>query len=214
MRKLLKFLFWFALVVGVIVGALRLTVLRWWRVPADDPQLVASIAPSLRGGDLVLLWRGSPPSFGDLVVCDSPEYEGEKVIGRIAAEARDSIEIKREQLTVNGSIVRPETACDERTFIVPHPTTEAEVEQHCDMEALGGRTHMRGQASDSKYPIRDVKTEVGEGMVFLVSDNRLFPYDSRHYGSVDRTTCKETVFFRLVSAQGYFDRDGRFTVVR
>ena len=45
------------LIAGIFIGLARLTVLRWWRVPNNDPYLTASISPSVRGGDLILLWR-------------------------------------------------------------------------------------------------------------------------------------------------------------
>jgi hypothetical protein len=55
---------------------------------------------------------------------------------------------------------------------------------------------------------------VGPGKTFLVSDNRRFPYDSRNYGSVDSSTCKESIFFRLVSKNGFLDVKPRFTYIR
>ena len=50
--------------------------------------------------------------------------------------------------------------------------------------------------------------------VFLVSDNRRFPYDSRRFGSLDAESCKESIFFRLVSKNGFLDVKPRFTYIR
>jgi hypothetical protein len=50
--------------------------------------------------------------------------------------------------------------------------------------------------------------------VALVSDNRRFPYDSRDYGPVERATCTDTVFFRLIGPGGFFDASRRFQYVR
>jgi type IV secretory pathway protease TraF len=74
---------------------------------------------------------------------------------------------------------------------------------------------MRGAVADNKM-VMPVKThrKVTEGGVFLLSDNRSFPYESRQYGSVQRETCKETVLFRLVSSRGYGDWNRRFTYIR
>ena len=58
------------------------------------------------------------------------------------------------------------------------------------------------------------RQEVPPGNVFLLSDNRLFPYDSRDYGSVPLDSCKETVFFRLVGIKGYLDGETRFTFIQ
>jgi hypothetical protein len=54
---------------------------------------------------------------------------------------------------------------------------------------------------------------VEAGQVFLVSDNRQLPYDSRDFGLVERATCKEMVFFRLFSAEGLKDVDHRFSLI-
>ena len=72
MRKMFRFAFWVALIVGAVIGVARATAIRWWRVPQDDRYLTASISPTLRGGDLILLWRLSKPSLGDLVMCPEP----------------------------------------------------------------------------------------------------------------------------------------------
>ena len=63
-------------------------------------------------------------------------------------------------------------------------------------------------------PDADVKTVVPDNQVWLVSDNRLFPYDSRDFGAVPRETCTETIFFRLVGAGGFFDTSTRNQYIR
>ena len=73
MRKVLRFLLWTAIIVGAIVGLARATAIRWVKIPMGDPYLEASIAPTLRGGDTVILWRLTKPGFGDLVVCPEPD---------------------------------------------------------------------------------------------------------------------------------------------
>src|SRR5688572_22140260 len=101
------------IMLGALVGVLRLTCLRWWQVPLDDPDLAASIAPTLGAGDWVILWRATAPGFGDLVLCPDPEDPSEVFIGRIAAEGGDKLEIDpRGMLTVNNSRIRSERACD------------------------------------------------------------------------------------------------------
>jgi hypothetical protein len=73
---------------------------------------------------------------------------------------------------------------------------------------------MRGGIGGERVLPAPVDTTVEDGKVFLVSDNRLLPYDSRDFGQVDRSTCTETVVFRLVSAEGFFDAASRFTFIR
>jgi len=212
--RILRFLVWTTVIVGAIAGGLRLTVLRWWQVPTDDPILEASITPTLAGGDWVLLWRASPPSFGSLVLCPDPQEAGRVIIGRILGESGDDVTVDGAAVTVNGREIRNERRCSEDTFRFRDPSTGQTVIQHCDIEAAGGVAHMRGTLQDlSRRPL-GASRKVAEDHVFLVSDNRGYPFDSRHYGSVPRATCKEWFFFRLVSRNGFPDEKPRFTVVR
>jgi signal peptidase I len=214
MRKVVRFLVWVALAAGVIVGVARLTAIRWLRVPTGDPYLEASIAPTLRGGDLIIVWRLTPPKFGDLVLCPEPDASERVVIGRIVGEEGDKVKVDGARLDVNGRQAETEVACDPAKFTAVHPTTSAEIEQRCDIEAVAGHAHMRGGITGERVLPTPVNTTVEDGKVFLLSDNRLLPYDSRDFGQVDRATCTETVLFRLVSAAGFFDAESRFTFIR
>lgn len=215
MRSLAKALIWLLVVLAVIVGVARVVAIRWWRVPGDDPYLDASIAPTLRGGDLVILWRLTPPLIGDLVICPEPGAEdGRIVIGRVVAEGGDTVDIKQGHVHVNGRRLDTESACNERVFSTVDPETENEIKQHCDMVVLGSSTHMRGGIiASAPLPNGLDATEVNPEQVFLVSDNRQFPYDSRDFGAVDLASCKETIVFRLTSKDGFFDVDRRLEVI-
>ena len=214
MDKLVRFLVWTAVIVGAIVGLARLTAIRWWRIPTNDPYLEASISPTLRGGDLILLWRLTEPDFGDLVLCPEPGAPERVVIGRIVAEGNDRVAVDGTTMTLNGKKSAAERACTAKTFEVEHPGTGEPVEQHCQIETIRRSSHMRGSVPTSHPAPSTVSQEVPPGNVFLLSDNRLFPYDSRDYGSVPRDSCKEAVFFRLVSAKGYLDGESRFTFIQ
>src|SRR5262245_2001816 len=132
MGKLLRVAFWIAVVLGIVIGALRLTVLRWWQVPTDDPVLEASIAPTLRGGDWVLLWRATAPRFGSLVICPDPDNAGRYIIGRIVGEAGDNLTIDGDRIQVNDHDARTESACSDYKFRLNDPDSKSEVEEHCD----------------------------------------------------------------------------------
>src|SRR5690606_30216755 len=184
MRGVLRALFWVALILALIVGAARAIAIRWWRVPVDDQQLEASLAPTLRGGDLVILWRLTEPDIGDLVLCPEPlraDSEGGRiVVGRIVAEAGDEVEVKGGRIFVNNRPLLTESRCpDVSTFRVYNPITDLEIEQHCAMERIGATLHKIGKrsATVSEPPDR-AAVEVGRGQVWLASDNRLLPYDS------------------------------------
>jgi signal peptidase I len=208
MRKMFRFLFWCALVVGIVIGILRATAIRWWRVPNDDPYLTASASPSVRAGDLIVLWRLTKPGFGDLVLCPEPKRPDRVVIGRLVGESRDELEVNGGDIVVNGRRQVVESSCAIRTFTEHDPATHIEVEQRCNVEDINGG-HFRGEIPASSVRPSDVKTTVPEGDVWLVSDNRLYPYDSRDFGPVPRETCKELIFFRLVGAGGFFDTTTR-----
>ena len=198
--KLVRVLFWLAVVLGIVIGVLRLVAILWWRVPTDDPILEASLTPTLHGGDWILLWRATAPRFGGLVLCPDPDNAGRFVVGRILGEANDRVTIDGDRVQVNEHDALTETACNEAMFTVTDPDTGGEIQQRCDLEAVGGVLHMRGGNAglDRAAPVPTTRT-VGAGNIFLVSDNRAYPYDSRIYGSIDRSLCKESVFFRLVS---------------
>jgi signal peptidase I len=211
MGKLFKITLWVAAVLGLLIGVARLTCIRWWRIPQGDPILAASITPTLEAGDLVLLWRATAPPFGSLVVCPDPEDPSAVVVGRIVGEPGDTVTIEGDTLVVNDRRIFTESACAE--FQVEDPSTGDVVDQSCEIEALPGTPHMRG--SSGGRALQEIKTtrELSEGNVFLASDNRAYPHDSRHYGAVERATCKESIFFRLVSKRGYFDVKRRLTYV-
>jgi hypothetical protein len=88
-----------------------------------------------------------------------------------------------------------------------------EVEQRCSLEVANGLIHERGEA-EATADLSKMEVELKAGQVALVSDNRRYPYDSRDYGVVDRSTCKETVFFRLFGPGGFFDTSSRFQYIR
>jgi signal peptidase I len=214
MGKLVRFVLWISILGGAVVGLLRLTAIRWWRVPMDDPILGASITPTIRPGDLIVLWRATPPRFGSLVLCPDPEDPAHLVVGRIVGEAGDTVTIDGDNVSVNGHRAQTEFVCDEATFKVEDPNTGAQVEQRCQVEAIGGVSHQRGGILGDSPALQVSQREVGEGRVFLLSDNRLYPFDSRHYGAVLLEGCKESIFFRLVSRAGFLDMENRFTYIR
>jgi signal peptidase I len=213
-QKVYRFLAW---VVLLLVGAgaiARATALRWWQVPTGDAELAASIAPTLSAGDWVLVWHLTRPALGDLVVCPDPADPGLVVMGRIVAEANDEVVIHGTDVLVNGKPFDIEYNCTERSFSVVDPDSLKEVELFCDMESVGGKLHKRGYRGDVRKDRGKFAKRVGSGQVFLLSDNRLHAFDSRHFGTVDRDSCKERVFFRLVSDKGFFDVEHRLNAIR
>ncbi|MET0790192.1 MAG: signal peptidase I [Polyangiaceae bacterium] len=212
MSKILRFVVWTLIIGGALAGLLRLTVLRWWQVPLGDPYLEASLAPTLRGGDWILLWRGTAPIEGALVLCPDPKAAQRQVIGRIVGESSDHVQIVGDGVIVNRRPFENEGDCD--AFSVRDPGTGQTVEQSCRREVVGSRTHLRGGGRGELTPPSNSELDVPGGQVFLLSDNRQFPWDSREFGTVARETCTETIVFRVISKDGFFDVANRFMLIR
>lgn len=212
MWKFLRAVAWIVGIFAVLAGLLRLTCIRWWQVPTGDPYLEASIAPSLRGGDWIILWRGTKASAGDLVLCPEPKTNGRVVIGRVIGEKSDHVKLLDGGMWVDGRAMDSESGCDR--FPVRDPSNGQELTQGCRIEIVAGTRHLTGLSNPELPKPRDADVDVTTGQVFLVSDNRQFPYDSREFGTVERSTCTETVVFRLVSKDGFFDVANRLMLVR
>ncbi len=211
MAKFLRYLAWTAAILGVLIGALRYTVIRWWQVPSGDPYLDSSIAPTLHGGDWVISWRGSVPKDGDLTMCVEPKAN-RPVIGRIVGLQGEHVKMLREALIVNGTPAENDTKCD--AFKGRDPASGLEVRQGCSVEVVADKGHLVGMIGANTALPATADVDVAEGQAFLASDNRLFPWDSRDFGQVDRSTCTETIVFRLVSKDGFFDVPNRLTLIR
>jgi signal peptidase I len=213
MRSIVRFLVWLLLLVGAVIGVARATAIEWWRVPVDDAWLGASVAPSLRPGDWVILWRLTQPSVGDLVKCPEPNAPERIVIGRILGNASDELEFTDRGVIRNGGLLTSDGRCDE--FDVAHPRTAEPVHEVCSVEKLNGYAATRypvgGQPQEA---VGKRKFVVPEGNLFLVSDNRMLPFDSRDYGPVSASSCRQTVVFLLWGQGGYFDHTRRFSFIR
>ena len=206
---------WGLFFLGMLIGLARLTCLRWWQIPEDDATLATSLAPTLNAGDWVILWRLTPPGFGDLVLCPDPGEPGEIVVGRIAGEGGDEVSVDEDGgLKVNNSRAISERSCKRSRFEVSHPRTGAPVELRCDVETLGGVHHQRGLKPSGGLRPMPLNVTVPSGQLYLVSDNRFYPFDSREYGPLPQESCSEAVMFRLVSRLGFGDTESRLTFIQ
>ncbi|HTM46666.1 MAG TPA: signal peptidase I [Polyangiaceae bacterium] len=205
MSGTLKSLLWFVLFLGGVVGLARAVAIRWWQVPTDDPDLAVSIAPTLNAGDWVLLWRFTTPGVGDLVLCPDPSSPGDIVIGRIAAQGGDTVRIQGGDVIINRRRLGTETSCDPSKVKVVAPGSSTPIELGCQIEILGGGTHMR---LSTPRKDTDFSAEVPLGEVFLLSDDRHLPFDSRDYGTLPASNCKEQFFFRLMGDEGFWGDEG------
>lgn len=215
MEKMLKFVTWVfgGFIVLALVG--RLFLYEEWVVPTSDEDawVAASVAPTLAGGDMVLILTVGTPKAGDLVRCKDPDNPGSFVVGRIAGESGDTVEVKGPTLYVNGNRYDANEACTEPKVYVDHPDTGAEVELRCSRIEFGGTWHFR--ASRAVTGVADNhRQEVGANKVYLLSDNRTLHLDSRDFGTVDKETCSGRISFRLWGKDGWTDSERRLNFVR
>lgn len=211
MNKLVKAIVWIAGILVVVGVILRLVAFKVWKIP-DDPVLSASVAPTLVGGDTVLLLTRGTPHFGDLVRCPDPENPTRWVVGRIAGTAGDVVEVNGRMLTVNNTRYDSTSSCKKPRMVVPHPSTGSDVEVFCEVVEMGGGWHYRASGAQSQ-PQTKTRVEVPPGMVFLLSDNRLHHDDSTDFGVLPASSCKERIVYRLWSKAGWKDDEARMTYI-
>lgn len=212
MSKLLRFLGWTCGVLLVLGIAARILFLKAWTIP-DDPVQGAAMAPTLHPGDVVLVLTRGTPGFGDLVRCPDPEDASNYIVGRIAGLGGDAVDTQGRSLTVNRTRYDSESACPESTFTVPHPRSGSPILMNCGVVNMGGGWHYRGYNPKATVASK-THTDVGNGMLFLLSDDRDFHDDSRDYGTVSAAACTERIFFRLWSKAGWSDDKARLSYIR
>jgi signal peptidase I len=202
--KVLKALAWIAGILCAIGFLLNVTVIETWTVPVDDAAMSASIEPTLRAGDVIVLTRSKGTARSDLLRCPDPQAPGRFVIARAKALGGEEIAIGDGRITVDGRLNSSRRNCDPVT--VEDPVSHAQVELHCTVEESGDSTY------EVLLPTQKGQTvaRVEKGRAFLVSDNRQMPVDSRDYGAVDPALCQK-VIFRLWGESGFSDRTRRFT---
>jgi len=210
--KWLKFVGWTFGILALIAGILRLTLLDGWVVP-EDPVLGASVVPTLRAGDRVLLLTKGERGIGDLVRCPDPEDPSRWVIGRIVGLAGDRVRVEGDRLFLNDKRYDAVESCTEGIVTFPHPSSGAPTQANCSRVEIGGGWHFRASVY-SKTQMKPVEHTVGPDRVYLLSDNRMFHDDSRDFGAVPASSCKEKIVFRMWGAKGWSDADARLTFIR
>ena len=204
--KVLKTMAWIAGILIAIGLLLNVTVLETWTVPVDDAAMSASIEPTLRSGDILVLTRSKGTARGDLLRCPDPQAPGRFVIARAKALGGEDITIDNGRVGINGRRGAARHGCAPVTL--EDPASHEQVELSCTAE----------EAADSTYEVllpkqkETMKATVEKGRVFLVSDNRQMHVDSRDYGQIDPSLCQK-VILRLWGTSGFSDGTRRFTLV-
>jgi signal peptidase I len=176
------------LVMILVISSLRSALADWNDVPTG------SMKPTIQEGDRVVvnklaydlkvpfttieLAKWGDPKRGDIVVLFSP-YDGVRLVKRVVAVPGDRIEMREEQLFVNGQAARWTPL---GTMEDPEQGPVAIVE-----ESLIGKSHKvmltPGMRSDrSTFEPRIVP----RGYYFVMGDNRDNSNDSRYIGLIER----------------------------
>jgi signal peptidase I len=212
MDKLIRGILWVGAVVALLLVVGRTVLLDGWVVP-DENKMAAAVAPTLEAGDAVLYMKHNKPAFGDLVRCVDPDDPTRFVVGRVAGLHGDTVETHGSELTVNGTRYTGEMACGEAKVTIPHPTAGSTVDLWCDQVSMGGHPHFRG--SNASVGISSpTKNIVGDGMLFLISDDRTYHDDSRDFGGVPVASCTGRIVFRVVGKKGWSDDKRRMSFVQ
>lgn len=201
MGKLSRGLLWTVVLAGGGVLLARALLFDLWTFP-DDRRFAASVAPTLRGQDLLVLLKESSPSVGDLVRCTDPESPSDFVVARVAGRAGDHVEIEGRTLRVNGRSYDAESACPDRSVTLPNPGEGPDIEIQCDKVTMGSGWHYRGFNLKPRFGVDKASATVRPGMLYLVSDDREWHDDSRDYGQVPVASCSRKIIFRLWGSAG------------
>ncbi|MSP25196.1 MAG: signal peptidase I [Myxococcales bacterium] len=213
MSEFVRFVTWSAGGLLVAGGLLRIFVFDVWTMP-DDKWLSASTAPTLQGGDTLLLLKRGTAGPGELVRCAEPQKKpGKFVVGRIVGIPGDKLEIGGARITLNGRLFTTTEACEESTFSVFNPKTNSVVKLNCSRIEMAGGWHFIGINPKGSHG-RPHNHTVGPGRFFIASDNRDMHDDSRDFGALPSETCDRRIVFRLWSANGWGDSKRRLTFIR
>ncbi len=181
------------LVLALVVFAIRSSLADWNDVPTG------SMKPTILEGDRVYVnklaydlkvpfttWHvaeWSNPRRGDIVVFYSP-HDGQRLVKRVIGLPGDPIELKDNVLLVNGETVQYQPIAQTALRDVSSKDLASHV---FATEDLPGRTH-----AVAAFPAVNARRNFGPFRVpdtqyFMMGDNRDDSFDSRYWGTVERS---------------------------
>ena len=180
------------LITALVVFAVRSSFADWNKVPTG------SMKPTILEGDYIFvnkvaydlkvpfttlhLAQWSNPQRGDIVVFYSPK-DGTRLVKRTVGLPGDTVELRHDQLIINGATVEYKSIADE---LLPDMAAGDRANSVYATEQLPGRSHL--VAGIPNVPaLRDFgPITVPGGSYFMMGDNRDNSFDSRFFGAVKR----------------------------
>lgn len=210
MSSWLKGLLWFVGVFGAFGGLLYAFVVDVWTVHDDDPTLAAAMAPTIEGGDVLVLMKKPGVDHNHLTRCADPEAPGRYVVGRAKGTRGARVEIARDAVRIDGHPDNTIHTCAEPRRLVVDPRTGEEVPLGCFLEGSSGLEFET--LRDPAHADAPRTYTVGPGETILVSDNRAMHLDARDFGPLPDGSCQHIVL-RLWGKGGPTDGRRRLNVL-
>ena len=197
------------LIVALVMFSARSSLADWNDVPSG------SMKPTVFEGDRVFvnklaydlkfpfttlhLAEWGNPQRGEIVVFYSP-HDGTRLIKRVIGVPGDTVELRNDELILNGQPVQYAPIDEPALRDVSAPDLAGHI---FAVEQLPGRSH--AVAAWPSVPARRNfgPIHVPEGQYFMMGDNRDDSFDSRFYGSVER----RRIIGRATSVVLSFDRE-------
>ncbi len=180
------------LILALILFSIRSSLADWNDVPSG------SMRPTIIEGDRIWVnklaydlkvpfttWHiaeWSNPQRGDIVVFFSP-HDGKRLVKRVIGLPGDTIELRNNQLVINGTPIEYQPIAEELLRYIPAAQREGRV---FTSEHLPGQTHAVGGYPAAPAPRTCGPFVVSQGEYFMMGDNRDDSFDSRFYGTVKR----------------------------
>jgi len=180
------------LILTLILCSIRSSLADWNDVPSG------SMRPTIIEGDRIWVnkvaydlkvpfttWRiaeWSNPQRGDIAVFFSP-HDGKRLVKRVIGLPGDTIELRNNQLVINGKSVAYQPIAEELLRDIPESQRAGRI---FASEQLPGRTHPVAGNPTAPAPRSFAPMVVPQGEYFMMGDNRDDSFDSRFYGSVKR----------------------------
>jgi signal peptidase I len=204
------------LIMALVLFSIRSSLADWNRVPTG------SMKPTILEGDRIFvnklaydlkvpfttlhLAEWSAPNRGDIVVFYSPK-DGTRLVKRAIGLPGDVIELRHDQLIINGESVNYKPVRDE---LLRDVAAAERAQSVYASEELPGRTHV--VAGIPAVPaMRDFGPyRVPDNCYFMMGDNRDNSFDSRYFGAVQRSRIVGRATAVVTSADHWRPRWDRF----